>query len=81
MTLDEWMTQEKLDAAAVAVMTGLHRTYVWKVRMGKRKAGPEAVPLFVQASQNQVTHHDMRPDLWPPGFVPPTSDDSKDAAA
>lgn len=65
MTLQEWMTDREFSDAKVAELTGLHRTFVWKLRKGKRKPAPEVMDLLVDVSHGAITRKDLRPDLYP----------------
>lgn len=64
MTLQEWMTANGFDDAKVVELTGLHRTYVWKLRTGKRKPGAKVMRKLSEVSHGAITHTSMRPDFY-----------------
>lgn len=65
MKLEEWMIANGFDDRKVAELTGLHRTFVWKLRRGKRKPSPEVMDKLVEVSHGAITRPALRPDLYP----------------
>jgi DNA-binding transcriptional regulator YdaS (Cro superfamily) len=65
MTLEQWMAANGFDDSKVAELTDLHRTFVWKLRKGLRKPGPEVMDTLVRVSHGAITRPALRPDLYP----------------
>lgn len=54
MTFAQWIATEKLDAAKLAELTGFHRTYTWKVLVGKRTPSLEFIKRCIAASDGKL---------------------------
>ena len=65
MNLSQWMAANRFNDRKVAELTGLHRTTVWKLRLGKRKPEPWVMDVLVSVSHGAITRPALRPDLYP----------------
>ena len=55
MTFAQWIEAEKLDAAALAALTGFHRTYTWKVLTGRRQPSMAFMRRCIEVAGGQIT--------------------------
>jgi len=55
MTFARWIENEKLDAASLAVRTGFHRTYTWKVLTGRRQPSLTFIRRCIEISDGKLS--------------------------
>lgn len=65
MNLSQWMAANGLKLKEVADMIPMHRTGVWKIKVGKRMPSPKVMDKLVAISNGAITRAELRPDLYP----------------
>jgi DNA-binding transcriptional regulator YdaS (Cro superfamily) len=80
MTLTEYLAQPGQSQQKLADRLGVTQSAVSQWAGGARMTA-ERVRAIVRATDGLVTAHDLRPDLFPPGFAFPADDAALGVAA
>ncbi|EFA1534654.1 transcriptional regulator, partial [Escherichia coli] len=65
MTLDEYLKKNRVRQSCLAALAGCSQSMISLVATGRSQLSPEKVLRIAEATNFEVTPHELRPDIYP----------------
>ncbi|AXD05112.1 helix-turn-helix domain-containing protein [Salmonella enterica subsp. enterica serovar Give] len=65
MTLDEYLKKNRVRQSCLATLAGCSQSMISLVTTGRSQLSPEKVLRIAEATNFEVTPHELRPDIYP----------------
>ncbi len=65
MTLDEYLKKNRVRQSCLATLAGCSQSMISLAATGRSQLSPEKVLRIAEATNFEVTPHELRPDIYP----------------